>query len=61
MNTPAPASPCVNICSLDEHGYCKGCYRTLQEIASWTRLTHDQQRTLIAALRLRAASRTASQ
>ncbi|HVC02111.1 MAG TPA: DUF1289 domain-containing protein [Steroidobacteraceae bacterium] len=58
MSTP-PLSPCVNICSLDEHGYCKGCYRTLQEIASWSRLTPDQQRRLIAALRRRAAVRAA--
>lgn len=33
---PGVPSPCVSICELDERlGRCKGCYRTLQEIAVW--------------------------
>ena len=28
-----PLSPCINICSLDERGYCIGCLRSLAEIA----------------------------
>lgn len=28
-------SPCVDICRLDENGYCVGCFRTGQEIADW--------------------------
>ncbi|NNM61788.1 MAG: DUF1289 domain-containing protein, partial [Steroidobacteraceae bacterium] len=36
MKTTAPLSPCISICALDEHGYCRGCYRTLKEIANWS-------------------------
>jgi predicted Fe-S protein YdhL (DUF1289 family) len=49
-----PASPCTNICSLDERGYCRGCYRTIQEIAAWPRLSPMDQWALIARLGQRA-------
>lgn len=36
---PGVPSPCVSICELDERsGSCKGCYRTLHEIAVWSAL-----------------------
>jgi predicted Fe-S protein YdhL (DUF1289 family) len=29
-------SPCVSVCAVDPAGgYCLGCFRTLDEIASW--------------------------
>jgi hypothetical protein len=35
----AVLSPCVNVCVLDPaSGLCRGCGRTLDEIAQWTRL-----------------------
>ena len=33
----------MNICSLDEAGVCRGCYRTLDEIAGWTRMDPGEQ------------------
>jgi uncharacterized protein len=39
MDERGPGSPCLNICSLDERGICRGCFRTLAEIADWTRMT----------------------
>lgn len=37
---PGVPSPCVSICELDERsGSCKGCYRTLREIAAWGAMT----------------------
>ena len=42
--TPAgPVSPCINICSLDEQGYCRGCYRSREEIAGWIAMTPAQR------------------
>ncbi|WP_082783997.1 DUF1289 domain-containing protein [Polynucleobacter sinensis] len=33
-------SPCVNWCEINPNdGYCRGCYRTLIEIASWSELS----------------------
>ena len=47
-------SPCVNQCRLDNGlKICLGCKRTLEEIASWTRMTDNQRAKLILALRHR--------
>ena len=35
MDERGPSSPCLNICTLDEQGVCRGCFRTLEEIADW--------------------------
>ena len=36
---PGVPSPCVSVCELNERdGSCKGCLRTLAEIAAWGRL-----------------------
>nr|WP_304529336.1 DUF1289 domain-containing protein [Dyella sp. C11] len=41
--TSVPLSPCINICRLDERGYCIGCLRTGDEIARW-RSMNDEER-----------------
>ena len=36
---PVP-SPCINVCRMDKaSGWCEGCLRTIDEIASWS--TYD--------------------
>lgn len=48
--TPHPAplprveSPCIKVCVLDARNVCVGCGRSLDEIASWSRLSVDEQR-----------------
>ena len=50
------ASPCVNICSIDEHsGLCEGCSRTLDEIACWSIYDDDEKRAVLAKLAARRA------
>ena len=44
-------SPCVSICELDVPlGRCKGCYRTLQEIAAWGTLDDGGKRGVWAKI-----------
>ena len=43
MDERGPGSPCLNICTLDERGVCRGCFRTLEEIAGWIRMTPADQ------------------
>ncbi len=43
MDEPGPSSPCINICSLDGGGVCRGCFRTLAEIADWGSLSAGEQ------------------
>jgi predicted Fe-S protein YdhL (DUF1289 family) len=44
-------SPCINICILDEeHGLCRGCHRTLDEIGNWGLLPAPERQRIMAAL-----------
>ena len=48
-------SPCVKICVMHPaEGLCVGCFRTLAEIAGWSRMTHDTRAALMAELPARA-------
>lgn len=43
---PVP-SPCVGICQIDQaSGLCEGCWRTLGEIAAWSRLDDEGRRAI---------------
>jgi uncharacterized protein len=49
-------SPCVKLCVVHpEARICIGCYRSIDEIASWSQLTHDHRAGLMAQLPARAA------
>jgi uncharacterized protein len=47
----APVSPCNGVCTLDPVShFCRGCWRTIEEIAQWPRLsTHEKRRVLVRA------------
>jgi predicted Fe-S protein YdhL (DUF1289 family) len=41
---PVP-SPCVSVCRMDAaSGLCEGCFRTLDEIAAWSRMDDEGKR-----------------
>ncbi|MFO1227206.1 DUF1289 domain-containing protein [Roseateles sp.] len=36
MSSPVLLSPCTRVCRMDERlGWCRGCARSLEEIARW--------------------------
>ena len=44
-------TPCVQVCAVDgESGLCLGCYRTLNEIASWSALPDERREAIMAEL-----------
>ena len=43
----AVLSPCVGVCSLGDDGLCEGCFRSGDEIASWTRYSDAERRRLM--------------
>jgi predicted Fe-S protein YdhL (DUF1289 family) len=44
-------SPCVKVCVLlPDEDVCAGCYRTLEEIATWSRLDDAERSRVIASL-----------
>jgi predicted Fe-S protein YdhL (DUF1289 family) len=51
-DAPAPiASPCLKVCMVDGHSrHCIGCYRTLPEIARWSRYTDAEREAITLAL-----------
>jgi hypothetical protein len=56
IDPAAPESPCIGICTLDEHERCIGCLRTIGEIAAWSRLSGEGKRALLAELAARRAA-----
>lgn len=47
----AISSPCILVCVIDQQsGYCFGCGRTTDEIASWVSMTEDGRARVLAEL-----------
>ena len=48
-------SPCNKVCVMNEQtGFCRGCYRTLDEIASWGMMSDAEKVEVIGKLAERA-------
>ena len=44
-------SPCVKLCSIHpEARLCVGCYRSIDEITQWSRMSTDDRRRIMAEL-----------
>ena len=47
-------SPCINICVLDpDRGLCRGCYRSLDEIARWGMFSAAERTRIMETLEAR--------
>lgn len=59
MPLPPPvASPCRKLCQLHPiEKLCLGCFRTIDEIGSWTRYSDARRRTIMAELPARRQAR----
>jgi predicted Fe-S protein YdhL (DUF1289 family) len=55
MSKTNPQSPCIDVCVMGSDGYCRGCYRTIEEIARWRSMSKDEQKAVWRMLRERAA------
>jgi predicted Fe-S protein YdhL (DUF1289 family) len=52
-------SPCVNVCVMDAaSGLCRGCGRTIGEIARWADMDQAERRRIMDALPARLAAAT---
>ena len=56
MAPTIPNSPCIGVCNIGPRGWCRGCHRTLEEIARWVGL---DAATRVAVLRACEARRLA--
>ncbi|MEM8729437.1 MAG: DUF1289 domain-containing protein [Pseudomonadota bacterium] len=49
------ASPCIKICLIHpEEKICAGCYRSIEEIARWSRMTPETRAEIMEELPSRA-------
>ena len=47
-------SPCISVCEIDpDTGYCKGCWRTRDEVAGWNNTDSAERLVIIARLHQR--------
>ena len=56
-------SPCISVCRMDAAtGWCEGCFRTLDEIAAWSRTDAAGKRQVweLIGQRLEQATSTSS-
>lgn len=55
------ASPCINICRMSPaSGLCEGCFRSLDEIARWSRCDEAQKRHILELVARRRTEQGAS-
>ena len=47
------ASPCVDICTLNDEDVCLGCWRSIDEICAWAAASDSERRQIL----LRVAAR----
>nr|WP_213957473.1 MULTISPECIES: DUF1289 domain-containing protein [unclassified Variovorax] len=53
-------SPCTSVCRIHEgSGLCRGCFRTLAEIAQWSRMDDPGKRRVWACIARRIEEATA--
>ena len=54
--SPSGPSPCNSVCRMDPStGWCLGCLRTLDEIATWSTLADDAKQVVWRLLEQRRA------
>lgn len=52
----AVPSPCVNVCRMEAaSGLCAGCWRTIDEIAAWSKMDDEGKRQVWQQITLRKA------
>jgi uncharacterized protein len=55
-------SPCNKVCVINEAtGLCRGCYRTLDEIARWGMMSDEEREEVIGKLAERATRSSAAE
>lgn len=53
-------SPCVRNCCLNEQDVCLGCFRSLEEIKAWQRMSLTERADVLAAAQQRQLAQSLS-
>lgn len=47
-------SPCISLCKMNQQtGLCEGCFRTIDEIATWSTATEEMKRQVWVEIKRR--------
>ena len=46
---PPIVSPCQNVCKIEDNK-CIGCYRTLEQISNWTKMSDEERKKIMLAV-----------
>ena len=52
--SPRIVSPCRNVCKIEDN-ICIGCFRTLDEISSWIKLSDEKRAKIMKSLKKRGS------
>lgn len=53
---PEDISPCIGVCTLNrEDGHCMGCFRSMDEIRNWWKMSPQERMTIMEQLPAREA------
>lgn len=52
------STPCIRNCCLDFDDICLGCFRSLEEIKAWSKMSEAERKHLMAQLPERARLKT---
>ncbi len=51
MSELPPTSPCIAVCLMDPvSGFCRGCARTIAEIAGWLSFSVEERRHVLSRI-----------
>ena len=61
LNPDFVRSPCIGVCEIDRRrNWCRGCFRTMDEIIEWGSAPADQKRAILDRVDARRQSADAS-
>tara|TARA_B100000780_G_C21084325_1_gene436756 strand:+ start:1121 stop:1306 length:186 start_codon:yes stop_codon:yes gene_type:complete len=43
-------SPCIGVCQYNNEELCSGCFRTVDEISKWTKISNDEREKIMGEL-----------
>lgn len=53
MSQDTISSPCIGVCTVGDNGLCMGCFRSMEEITNWLRLSLEEKIDIIEQIPIR--------
>lgn len=60
-DNPITPSPCIGKCGLDAQEICRGCFRTINEILQWQKMSEAEKQATVINCKQRRQQRIIAQ